>query len=51
LGEEVMTMAPKKPTLKEVSEAARKLRNPRTPEKKESEYARTLRAAPRKKKK
>jgi hypothetical protein len=34
---------PKKPTKKELSNAGKALRNPRTPEKKESQAAKTLR--------
>jgi hypothetical protein len=37
-----MTMA-KKPTKKQLSDAGKALRNPRTPEKKESQAAKTLR--------
>jgi hypothetical protein len=36
-------MAPKKPTKAELSKAGKDLQNPHTPEKKESEAARTLR--------
>jgi hypothetical protein len=34
---------PKKPTKKQLSDAGKALQNPRTPEKKESEAAKTLR--------
>jgi hypothetical protein len=34
---------PKKPTKKQLSDAGKALRNPRTPEKKESQAAKTLR--------
>jgi hypothetical protein len=34
---------PKKPTKKQLSDAGKKLRNPRTPEKEESRAAKTLR--------
>lgn len=36
-------MAPKKPTKEELSKAGKDLRNPRTPEKRETEAAKTLR--------
>ena len=41
--EVTMSGASKKPTKKDLSKAGRDLRNPRTPEKKETEAAKTLR--------